>query len=125
MQQRINSELAKWSLIDEKELEKIISNLNQKKASQTEISKARNLFLELLDYEEKIKIQTIHAFCQGILKAFPFESKVRANFEILEENQEKLLLKKARQNIIEKSLQNNELQNLLTQLSARIFRKKR
>ncbi len=119
MQQRINSELAKWSLIDEKELEKIISNLNQKKSSQAEISKARNLFLELLDYEEKIKIQTIHAFCQGILKAFPFESKVRANFEILEESQEKLLLKKSRQNIIDKSLENNELKNLLTELSAR------
>ena len=120
MQHRINSELAKWILCSDEELVKKLSDLSGKNPTQIDLKKARTLFVKILDEEAKIKVQTIHSFCQTLIKIFPFEAKVKPTFEVLEENQEKLLLKQAQKEVLKKALTNLELKNLVQKTNAKL-----
>ncbi len=121
MQHRINSELAKWILCSDDELVKKLSDLSGKIPTQLELKKARTLFVKILDEEAKIKVQTIHSFCQTLIKIFPFEAKVTPTFEVLEEeSQGKLLLKQAQKEVLKKALSNTELKNLVQKTNAKL-----
>ena len=56
----------------------------------------------LLDQMSSAYISTIHAFCSRILREFPFQAKVPANFSILQGIEQKLLL----QDTLKKTLKN-------------------
>ncbi|NBV06080.1 MAG: hypothetical protein EBS06_02450 [Proteobacteria bacterium] len=120
MQSRINAELANWVLVDEANLAKKLFELTGNIASKADLKKARILFAEVLDAESKIKIQTIHSFCQSLVKIFPFEAGVKPNFEVLEEAQEKLLLQKAQKEVLKKAVKNSELKNLVVKINSRL-----
>ncbi len=120
MQHRINSELAKWILCSDEELVKKLSNLSGKNPTVIDLKKARTLFVKILDEESKIKVQTIHSFCQTLIKIFPFEAKVKPTFEVLEESQEKLLLNQAQKEVLKKALTNLELKNLVQKTNAKL-----
>jgi ATP-dependent helicase/nuclease subunit A len=119
MQNRINHELEKWILCSEDDLREKLFNLSGSNPDNNQVKKAQNLFVKILNSESKIKIQTIHSFCQGIIKSFPFESEVSVNFELIEENQKNLLLKKARKNILQKAFLNDDLRSLVENLNAK------
>lgn len=120
MQNRINSELASWVLFDNLKLAEKLLTLSGKVASNSELKKARVLFAEILDAEEKIKIQTIHSFCQSLVKIFPFEAGIKPNFEVLEEAQEKLLLQKAQKEVLKNCSKNPKLKDLITKINSRL-----
>ena len=46
---------------------------------------ARRLFARTVETPGGLKIQTIHAFCERLLHAFPFEANVAARFAVIEE----------------------------------------
>lgn len=119
MQSRINLELSRWILSSDQDLEKKLFELTGQKANSKLIKQARALFIKTLDDEAKIKVQTIHSFCQTIIKIFPFEANVRPTFEILESNQEKLLLKLAQKQIINKALHDNSLKEIITKANSK------
>lgn len=118
MQNRINKELANWVLLGDEELFKKLSDLNNAAPSSQTIKKARTLFTKILDDEHKIKIQTIHSFCQNMVTIFPFEAGIKPNFEVMEESQERLLLQKAQKNILQQAPQNQELKNLVVKINS-------
>lgn len=120
MQNRINSELAEWILCDNNRLEKKLQNLSGDIPTQNQLEKARILFIKTLDEEAKIKVQTIHSFCQTLIKIFPFEANVRPNFEIIEKNTEKLFLKQARQEVLKKALKDASLGNLIKKINSEL-----
>ena len=120
MQSRINSELAKWILCDNVELRKKLTALSGDFPTENELKRARILFVKILDEESKIKVQTIHSFCQTLIKIFPFEAKVKPNFEVLESNQEKLLLKTAQKEVLKKALVNEKLKKLVQETNAKL-----
>lgn len=120
MQHRINSELAKWILCSDEELVRKLNDLTGKTPTQIELKKARTLFVKILDEEAKIKVQTIHSFCQTLIKIFPFEAKITPTFEVLEESQEKLLLRQAQKEVLKKALRNSELKILVQKTNAKL-----
>lgn len=120
MQNRINGELAKWVVLDDLELAQKLFDLNGFKPKNSDLKKARILFASTLDAEGKIKIQTIHSFCQSLVKIFPFESGIKPNFEVLEEIQEKLLLQKAEKAVLKNCVLNSELKNLVTKINSKL-----
>ncbi len=90
MSSRIAGRLSQWAVADdavlEKELQKLLGELPgdyQQAAGLT--ARARQLFARLLDTPGGMKIQTIHSFCQEILKRFPLEAKVSLYFEVMDE----------------------------------------
>ena len=49
------------------------------------LARARQLFARVLDAPGGIKIATIHAFCQTLLRRFPLEAGVPAEFSVMDE----------------------------------------
>jgi ATP-dependent helicase/nuclease subunit A len=116
MQNRINEKLSNWTIIEEDQLINEIEKITSSKPTSKIINRARSLFAFNLDFETKLKIQTIHSFCQSLIKIFPFETEISPNFEILEENQEKLLLQIAQKKVFQ-NCQNSLLLNSIEKIS--------
>ena len=90
MSSRIAGRLSKWAVAGENELHQELSDLlgnlpGERKAYEALEASARKLFAVLLDTPGGMKIQTIHSFCQEILKRFPLEAKISPYFEVMDD----------------------------------------
>lgn len=120
MQNRINLELSKWVSVNDDELTEKLTQLTGYYPKQSDLIKSRTLFTKTLDEESKIKIQTIHSFCQNLAKIFPFEIGINPNFEVMEQSQEKLLLQKSQREVLKRAEIDDSLKDLVTQINARL-----
>lgn len=94
MNNRIAERLAEWAVAKDeklyKELEKLLGFKISEYPKLDELAaQARKLFALLLDTPGGIKIQTIHSFCQEVLKRFPLEAKISPYFEIMDDRSSK------------------------------------
>lgn len=96
MNERIAKRLSSWAVEEEHELEKelrrLLGNDFDEKNKHNILNFARTLFAVLLDTRGGMKIQTIHSFCQDILKRFPLEAGVSPYFEVLDNRSAKEIL---------------------------------
>ena len=97
---RISSELARWTVTDDKTLSAALTMLTGAPPRHSTLDQARRLFAAVLDVPEGLKIQTIHAFCQSLLRRFPLEAGVAPNFEIADERLSTTLLGAARARLL-------------------------
>lgn len=118
MKERINKILASWVILDDEKLSAEIFSLTDQYPKKQDLQYARTLFTRSLDGEFEIKIQTIHAFCQNIIKIFPFEVGISPNFEILDEKGEKSLLHNAKNEIFLQSKFDVKLNKNITYLTS-------
>lgn len=101
MNNRIIDRLAKWASIDDRELSSQLSSLLDISSPSVElVEQARRLFAVLLDTPEGIKIQTIHSFCQEILKRFPIEAGISPYFSVIDDRETQEVLQKIKQDIL-------------------------
>ena len=82
MQRRLYEELGAWALMADKTLAATLSELDEAPA---DLSKARALFARALETPGGLKIQTLHAFCEKLLRRFPLEAGVSPGFRVLED----------------------------------------
>jgi ATP-dependent helicase/nuclease subunit A len=61
---------------------------------------ARRLFARVLDTPGGMKILTIHAFCQSLLRRFPLEAEVAPHFSLIEERDATALMSEARDEML-------------------------
>lgn len=90
MSSRIAGRLSRWAVTGDddlhKELSKLLGSLPEKHKDYARLeAQARKLFAVLLDTPGGMKIQTIHSFCQEVLKRFPLEAKVSPYFEVMDD----------------------------------------
>ena len=87
MADRLFTLLGKWALADDDALRKDLNELEgvDKKRSSAELANARKLFAQALETPGGLKIQTIHSFCESVLKRFPLEAGVAPGFTVFEE----------------------------------------
>lgn len=85
MNSRISKRLAEWAVIEEKKLIEELEKITGKKVSNKQILNARILFAKVLDTPGGIKIQTLHSFCEEILKRFPLEANIAPYFSVMDE----------------------------------------
>ncbi|HEY0112992.1 MAG TPA: double-strand break repair helicase AddA [Allosphingosinicella sp.] len=91
MAQRIHQRLAYWVRVSAPLLRKDLFALGEKTDDET-LRKARTLFARVLDASGGgLRIQTIHAFAQGLLAAFPIEAGLVPGFRPLEGREEQIL----------------------------------
>jgi len=81
MQRRLYDELGDWAVMADPDLAKKLVELDER---PTDISNARRLFARALETPGGLKIQTIHAFCEKLLRRFPLEAGVSPGFQVLE-----------------------------------------
>ena len=97
---RITCELADWTVADDETLSDALAVLTGAPPRRSTLDRARRLFAAVLDVPDGLKIQTIHAFCQSLLRRFPLEAGVAPNFEIADERMSAALLGAARARLL-------------------------
>lgn len=85
MANRVNERLGRWATMEDRELHDDLANLAGASPSSDETMRARQLFARVLDAPGGMKIQTIHAFCQSLLRRFPLEAGLAPHFEIMDD----------------------------------------
>lgn len=85
MANRVNERLGRWATMEDRELHDDLANLAGVSPSSDETMRARQLFARVLDAPGGMKIQTIHAFCQSLLRRFPLEAGLAPHFEIMDD----------------------------------------
>jgi len=81
MQRRLYDELGGWAVMADAELAQKLAELDEPSRN---LSLARALFARALETPGGLKIQTIHAFCEKLLRRFPLEAGVAPGFQVLE-----------------------------------------
>jgi ATP-dependent helicase/nuclease subunit A len=100
MANRVFDTLAKWTALDDRELDKAIAGIEGYPPDARQRVHARRLFAQALDTPGGLKVQTIHAFCARLLHQFPFEANVAARFEVLEERTRSELIDRLRMAVL-------------------------
>ncbi len=100
MNGRIQENLAEWAGFTNEKLKKELYKLTGQEVYDSDLSKARTLFSEVLESPGGMRIQTIHSFCQQILGRFPVEAKIPPNFSVMDESESRKILEEARNEII-------------------------
>ena len=108
MANRIAERLAFWATMEETALTKALLELLGRAATDEERGRARRLFARVLDTPGGLRIMTIHAFCQALLRRFPLEAGVAPHSELLEERGSAELLAEAREEMLERAGEDEE-----------------
>jgi ATP-dependent helicase/nuclease subunit A len=93
MANRIGARLAAWVRLKDSELGGDLLALGESNDPVTR-EYARQLFARVLDCPGGLKIQTIHAFAQGLLAAFPAEAGIVPGFQPIEGRAEQELVRR-------------------------------
>lgn len=101
MANRVRVRLGEWTILPDTELQNSIETLQGSPPSEEKLKRARTLFGLTLDTPGGLKIQTIHSFCQSLLKRFPLESGLSPFFEVANDTERMTLLKKASHRVME------------------------
>ncbi len=95
MSNRLIGRLGAWAAMDADALEAELSGLLGRAPEAEERRAARCLFAEVLDAPGGIRIMTIHAFCDRVLRRFPLESGAPPGFTILTEEERRAAIGEA------------------------------
>jgi len=87
MQARLFGLLGQWAMAPDAALHAALVALEGRAVPPDRLAEARRLFARALEAPGGLKIQTIHAFCDALLRRFPLEAGVSPRFEVLDERQ--------------------------------------
>jgi len=93
MANRIGARLAAWVRLKRSELWSDLEALGETPSDRL-VERARQLFARVLDCPGGLKIQTIHAFSQSLLAAFPAEAGIVPGFQPIEGRAEQELVRR-------------------------------
>ena len=81
---RLQHRLGEWVTLDPAAMAERLKQLNTTPNAEN-IARARALFAQVLDLPGGMRISTIHAFCQSLLRRFPLEAALPPHFRLMEE----------------------------------------
>jgi len=87
MANRVTRQLANWATCSDDDLRKDLDALQGVSPTPEQLPAARRLFARVLGCAGGIRIRTIHAFCQEILRRFPIEADLSPHFAVIEEGE--------------------------------------
>ncbi len=96
MQRRLFQELGAWAVMEDEPLAAKLAEIDEPARA---LGLARALFARALETPGGIKIQTIHAFCEKLLRRFPLESGVSPGFQVLEDVAARTVSAQAREDV--------------------------
>lgn len=114
MQRRLFETLGQWALQDDAGLAKALEALDEQPG---DLSRARRLFAQALETPGGLKIQTIHAFCEKLLRRFPLEAGVSPGFIVLEDAAAQAVSTKAREALAQYAIGHGPLAQAYASLS--------
>ena len=122
MATRIQEKLGEWAIEDDDALYDHILNLTNTPPDQTSLTRARRLFVQLLDAQPSLNIKTIHAFCQSLVSRFPLEAGISPQATIMDSNTTSELLHEAKLRLLSSSnAQDHALSTAIKALTWRLY----
>jgi ATP-dependent helicase/nuclease subunit A len=98
MADRLFKLLGGFALASDRDLSKALQDLDgdeTRARTPAELAEARRLFARALETPGGLKIQTIHSFCESVLKRFPLEAGVAPGFSVIDALEAERLAKEA------------------------------
>ncbi len=111
MQARLFETLGHWAVMDDRELSVSLGRLDGRDPAgltEADLTAARSMFARALETPGGLKIQTIHAFCEKLLRRFPIEAEVSPRFTVLENEAALALSRQARDDLAREANRNPE-----------------
>ncbi len=102
MRIRIERELAGWATAPDEELDTALARLGARAPDGETKNRARRLFARTVDAPVGLRIDTIHAFCQGLLGRFPIEAGISPWFQLADERETQARQAGARDAVLER-----------------------
>ena len=102
MQRRLFERLGKWSVTSDADLRAELAKLvgeSDEIYDAKRLSEARALFAQALETPGGLKIQTIHAFCEKLLRRFPLEAGVSPGFTVMDDQAGAAIARAARRSV--------------------------
>jgi hypothetical protein len=103
MQTRLFALLGRWAMMDDDALLAELQSRSETPLALEDgaLDRARRLFASALETPGGLKIQTIHAFCDALLRRFPLEAGVSPRFDVLDDRQRAAMLTALRDRMAE------------------------
>jgi ATP-dependent helicase/nuclease subunit A len=112
MQRRLFGLLGDWSVCDDASLRDALAKLEGRAPASydhRELSAARALFARALETPGGLKIQTIHAFCEKLLRRFPLEAGVSPGFRVMDDTASAAIAAAARKAVARHALSGEDV----------------
>src|SRR5690349_2898343 len=100
MANRLNARLSNWATAQDGALTQDLGALTRTMPDAAMLDHARRLLARVLDTPGGMRIETIHAFCQSLLRRFPIEAAVAPHFEVMDERSAGEALAAAREEVL-------------------------
>ncbi|MDA1098962.1 MAG: double-strand break repair helicase AddA [Proteobacteria bacterium] len=101
MANRLHGRLGAWAVAGDGELSQALADLTGSSSSPGEMKLARRLFARVLDTPGGLKVQTIHSFCEALLRRFPLEARLAPHFKVMEAREAGQVLQAALEQVLE------------------------
>ncbi|MDR2769993.1 MAG: UvrD-helicase domain-containing protein, partial [Rickettsiales bacterium] len=96
MRIRVLDAIMEWARADDESLRGLLTGIaHENQPSNQDLMNARRIFYDFLDSPGRLKIVTIHGFCEEVLRRFAPESGVPAAWRLLSGAEQKRVLKDA------------------------------
>lgn len=96
---RLQRRLGQWVTLDDAALDATLHELAIEPDDDIR-RRARALFAQVLDLPGGMRIGTIHAFCQSLLRRFPLEAALSPHFQVVDDRDAADALAEARENML-------------------------
>ena len=100
MRNRISARLADWAVASGAALRDELAAMGIAIPSQDMLGRARSLFAEILDNDDGPRVETVHSFCQSVLRRFPIEAGILPQAELADDFEQQRLKTRARDNVL-------------------------
>ena len=104
MKNKLFTRLGGWALMDDEKLAEQLVELGHPEPQAADLKRARRLFAQALETPGGLRIQTIHSFCEALLRRFPLEAGVSPHFTLADEVQSRLLQGESLESMLERML---------------------
>lgn len=122
MQNRLYDLLREWALMTDEALQQaVFERIGVRLHDKQALYRARTLFAHALETPGGLKIQTIHAFCEGLLHRFPLEADLTPGFELIDEASARAMLQRIIRRLMLSGKDFEEMQYLSRLLVERDF----
>ena len=100
MKDRLFARLGAWSMMETGALEADFRKLTERDPEPGELDKVRRLFARALETPGGLKVQTIHAFCESLLRRFPLEAGAPPGFSTLDDSEAEKCVEVVRRKVL-------------------------
>ncbi|MBR0681217.1 double-strand break repair helicase AddA [Roseomonas eburnea] len=100
MATRLAKALGGWATDEDGKLAATLATLTGRAPGEDELRAARALFVRVLEQPGGMRISTIHAFAQSLLRAFPLEAGLAPQFAVVEDQEARAMLAREREAVL-------------------------